>query len=39
LELFEEYTQNLQQKIHLHEKDFCNRFLKGYESLLQELSK
>lgn len=37
LEVFELYTHALKSKIHLREKDFCNRLVRGYAILLKTL--
>lgn len=39
LEVFELYTHVLRSKIHFRSQDFCERFTKGYQILLEELSK
>lgn len=38
-EEFEWYTHVLKLRIHTKETNFCNRLVKGYEALLEELNR
>lgn len=37
VEPFESYAHQLRKRMHADTKLFCNRFIQGYESLLEEL--
>ena len=36
-EAFERYALQLRLRLHAEEKSFCNRFIEGYEALLDQL--